>query len=135
MKGDENMKLNRWIALAAIALVVVAAMGALSSLVFGQALGDVPDAQSTCEPEGSGKTESDCDGDAGEPDDSPSGTPAITAEAARETAEAHLDAGSASEVELEQEHGRLVYSVEIGHTEVTVDAMTGDVLGVEDEDD
>jgi len=59
------------------------------------------------------------------------GTPEITFDQAQAAAEAHLNAGSASEIELENENGQLVYSVEIGASEVKVDAMTGAVLGVE----
>ena len=59
------------------------------------------------------------------------GTPAITADQARATAEAHLNAGPASKVELDAENGKLVYSVDIGTSEVKVDAMSGEVLGVE----
>ena len=61
----------------------------------------------------------------------PTGTPAITAEAAQAAAEAHLNAGTASQVELDDENGQLVYSVQIGASDVKVDAMTGTVLGVE----
>jgi len=65
-------------------------------------------------------------------DVAPSGTPAISAATAQQAAEAHLGAGSASKVELDDEDGQLVYSVEIGSTDVKVDAMTGAVLKVED---
>jgi len=61
----------------------------------------------------------------------PAGTPAITAEAARSAAESYLNAGTATQVELDDEDGALIYSVEIGGTDVKVDAMTGAVLGVE----
>jgi len=65
----------------------------------------------------------------------PTGTPAITAEAAQAAAEAHLNAGTASQVELDDENGQLVYSVQIGASDVKVDAMTGTVLGVESDAD
>jgi uncharacterized membrane protein YkoI len=69
---------------------------------------------------------------AGEQDAAPTGTPAITAEAAQQTAEAYLNAGTATQVELDDEDGALVYSVEFANgTDVKVDAMTGAVLGVE----
>jgi len=69
---------------------------------------------------------------AGEQDAAPTGTPAITAEAAQQTAEAYLNAGTATQVELDDEDGVLVYSVEFANgTDVKVDAMTGAVLGVE----
>jgi uncharacterized membrane protein YkoI len=61
----------------------------------------------------------------------PTGTPAITAQAAQDTAEAYLNAGTATQVELDDEDGALIYSVEIGGSDVKVDAMTGVVLSVE----
>jgi uncharacterized membrane protein YkoI len=61
----------------------------------------------------------------------PTGTPAITADQAQATAEAHLNAGTATKVELDDENGQLVYSVEIGTSDVKVDAMTGAVLSVD----
>ena len=64
-------------------------------------------------------------------DAAPAGTPAITADAARQAAEAHLNAGPASRVQLDDEDGSLVYSVEIGASDVKVDAMTGAVLSVD----
>ncbi len=57
--------------------------------------------------------------------------PAIGAPAARQTAEAYLSAGAATKVELDDEDGQLVYSIEIGASEVKVDAMTGAILRVE----
>jgi hypothetical protein len=59
------------------------------------------------------------------------GAPVITIEDALRLAEAHLGNGTAHEVELEYEGGRWVYSVEIGADEVAVDAILGDVLGVD----
>jgi uncharacterized membrane protein YkoI len=64
-------------------------------------------------------------------DAAPAGTPLITADTARQTAEAYLNAGPATQVELDDENGKLVYSVEIGTTDVKVDAMTGAVLGTD----
>ena len=58
----------------------------------------------------------------------PAAQPAITAAAAQQTAEAHLKAGRASKVALDDENGQLIYSIQIGNTEVKVDAMTGAVL-------
>jgi hypothetical protein len=62
-------------------------------------------------------------------------TPVISAAQALELAETYLEKGTAHEVELEYESGRWVYGVEIGINEVIVDAITGDVLGTETEDD
>lgn len=78
-------------------------------------------------------------GDQNEADDTesaPTGTPAISAEAAQKTAETYLNAGTAVKVELEDEGGKLVYSVEFANnTDVEVDAMTGEVLGAEPAED
>jgi len=64
-------------------------------------------------------------------DAAPVGTPSITADQAKAAAEAHLNAGAATQVQLDDENGTLVYSVEIGTSDVKVDAMTGAVLSVD----
>jgi uncharacterized membrane protein YkoI len=64
-------------------------------------------------------------------DAAPAGTPSITADQAKATAEAYLNAGTATKVELDDENGKLIYSVEIGTSDVKVDAMTNAVLGVD----
>jgi len=75
-------------------------------------------------------------GEAGDGQDAvPAGTPAITADTAKATAEAYLNVGAATQVELDDENGQLVYSVEIGATDVKVDAMTGAVIGQENGED
>lgn len=83
-------------------------------------------------------TEADTESEAAESDQNdaaPSATPAITADQARATAEAQLNAGAASKVELDDENGQLVYSVEIGGVDVKVDAMTGAIVTVENGQD
>jgi hypothetical protein len=76
--------------------------------------------------------------DADEADDeseaAPGVTPIISAIAALQAAEAHMG-GTAREVELEFDSGRWVYQVEIGSDEVTLDAIVGEILSVEAEDD
>lgn len=147
------MKLNRFFAMAAIALLVVGAMGVISARSFAQATQPPTQTQVTEAPEANSEG-SDTDnldeqvGDQNGPDGqeagdgaeaadgaeqeaAPAGTPAITAEAAQKTAEAYLKAGPANHVELDNENGKLVYSVEFNDTDVKVDAMTGEVLGVE----
>lgn len=179
------MKLNRFVALATIALLVIGAMGAIGARSFAQtAAAPAAQAQDCAADQSDDTTEaqsasSDTDnvdlqcGDQNAPDDqqavsgadthtveeqvgdqntsdkgaevadgaeangadgqdvAPSGTPAITAEAAQKTAEAYLNAGTATKVELDDENGKLVYSVEFNGTDVKVDAMTGAVLTVE----
>lgn len=83
-------------------------------------------------------TEADTESEAAESDQNdaaPSATPAITADQAKATAEAQLNAGAASKVELDDENGQLVYSVEIGGVDVKVDAMTGAVVTVDNGQD
>lgn len=59
----------------------------------------------------------------------PTDAPAVSAEEARK-------AGAALKVELEEEDGRLVYSVGFANnTDVEVDAMTGEVFGAEPVED
>jgi len=57
---------------------------------------------------------------------------AISADQARQAAEA-ITGEKASQVELEEENGVLVYGVEFASKEVTVDANTGTVIQIEDE--
>ena len=116
------MKINRFIAMAVIALLVVGAMGALSARSFAQTT--QPQTQATEAPESNTQE----DNQVNEQETAPVGTPAISAEAAQKTAEAYLNAGPATEVELDNENGKLVYSVEFNGTDVKVDAMTGEVL-------
>lgn len=68
-------------------------------------------------------------------DAAPAGTPSISADQAKAAAEAHLNAGTATQVQLDDENGKLIYSVEIGTSDVKVDAMTGTVLSVESNQD
>ncbi|HEY0810404.1 MAG TPA: PepSY domain-containing protein [Longimicrobiales bacterium] len=62
-------------------------------------------------------------------------------EAARKQALAAVPGGVVVESEIEEEHGRLIYSFEIkvagqdGVTEVEIDAMTGELIGTEHESD
>jgi len=147
------MKINRFVALAAIALLVVGTMGAVAYRAYAHGT-SAPAAQSqdcanqdddTIQNAGPDTDNVDLQcgdqnaADIGEEAESadgqesaPTGTPAITAEAAQQTAEAYLNAGTAIKVELDDENSALVYSVEFANgTDVKVDAMTGAVLGVE----
>jgi uncharacterized membrane protein YkoI len=153
------MKINRFIALAAIALLVVGAMGAVSLKAFAQST--TPPAQSqgcdqqdddaaevqnapdtdNVEQECGDQTTSDNgqeseSAESDSQDAAPTGTPAITAAAAQKTAEEYLNVGDAVKVELDDENGALVYSVEFSNgTDVKVDAMTGSILGTEPTED
>lgn len=63
----------------------------------------------------------------------------VSKETAQQTALAKVANGTVKEAELEKEHGKLIWSFDITTpdtkdiTEVNVDAMTGDVVGVEKE--
>jgi len=166
------MKLNRFVALAAIALLVVAGLGSFALRTHAQTSSpkaatvraqDDPCAgqdqdNDALEAQDNGQDTDNVDLQCGDQnaadnaaetgaeaadteaadngqDEAPTGTPAITADVAQQTAEAHLNAGTASKVELDDENGQLVYSVEIGSSDVKVDAMTGAVLGVETGED
>lgn len=162
------MKITRFVALAAIALLVVAAMGFVSMRVSAQSHDPVapagagvedddtaeaaetgPDVDDVEEQSGqqdeandeaqdldNGQVENEADdvseaGVEGGFEDAASGTPSITAEAAQQAAEAYVgDGATATEVELEADGGKLVYSVEINGSDVNVDALTGEVLGI-----
>jgi uncharacterized membrane protein YkoI len=152
------MKINRFIAMAALALLVVGAMGAVSLKVFAQS-SNPPAQTETCAQQDDDAAEvqnvPDTDnedlqcGDQNESgeetegtesvegqDTAPTGTPAITSEAAQKTAKAYLNAGTAVKTELDDENGALIYSVEFSNgTDVKVDAMTGNVLGTETTED
>jgi uncharacterized membrane protein YkoI len=152
------MKINRFVVLAAIALLVVGAMGVIATRSL--ALGHSPVAQAqSCDQQDNGtkvpdpSSEADnlnqqC-GDQNTPDtgqevsgieqgtsgegqeSAPTGTPAITAEQAQAAALA-VHAGSVIKTELDDENGKLIYSVGFeGHLDVKVDAMTGVVLKTE----
>lgn len=61
----------------------------------------------------------------------------ISKEQAEQTALTKAPGGSIKEAELEKEKGRLIWSFDVsgspGVTEVNVDAVTGEVVGVENE--
>ena len=147
------MKINRFIALAAIALLVVGAMGAVATHSFAKSA-NAPIAQSQdCSQDQADGAEvqnaPDTDnielqcGDQNAPDGqesagevegaetAPLGAPTITAEQAQ-TAALAAHSGTVLKTELDDENGQLVYSVEFsGGVDVKVDAMTGSVLGTE----
>ena len=150
------MKLNRFIALAAIALLVVGAMGAIATHSFakganapvaqsqdcsqdqadGAEVQDAPDTDNV-ELQCGDQNAPDGQESAGEADSAegaetaPTGTPAITAEQAQ-TAALAVQSGTVLKTELDDENGQLVYSVEFdGGVDVKVDTMTGSMLSTE----
>jgi uncharacterized membrane protein YkoI len=155
------MKINRFVALAALTLLVIGAMGFVSMrssaqttnpptmqdevCAAQQADDDSAEAQADgsdtdalevqCGDQNENDGEAEDANEGGEQETAPTGTPSITAAEAQATAEEYLNAGTASQVELDDENGQLVYSVEINGTDVTVDALTGAVLGTESGED
>jgi len=61
-------------------------------------------------------------------DDIPANKAVITFDAAKQIAESFLNGGSATKITLDDENGKLVYSVEVGSIDVKVDATNGTVL-------
>jgi uncharacterized membrane protein YkoI len=155
------MKINRFVALAALALLVVGAMGFVTMRSFAQTTNppttqdqacaaeqadddsaeaqtagpDTDDLEVQCGDQNESDGEAEEANEGSEQEAAPAGTPSITAEEAQVAAEAYLNAGAASQVELDDQNGQLVYSVEINGTDVTVDAMTGNILGTESAED
>lgn len=144
------MKIKRTLAVAAVALLLVGTMGLTAVHTFAQTSQPPAQTQAATAPDNEQAVGADTDqieeqvGDQNAADNSaeapeaadgqdaaPAGTPSITADQAKVTAEAHLNAGAATKVQLDDENGKLVYSVEIGTSDVKVDAMTGAVLGVD----
>ena len=112
------MKINRWIALALIAMLVVGMMAAVTYTTFAQ---------------GSG-TDND---DASETKDNSAalqGQAAITLEEAEAIALARYPGAKVVATELENEGGALLYSIELDNgAEVELDANTGTILPTESE--
>ena len=152
------MKINRFIGLAAIALLAIGAMGFISTRSYAQTVAPTAlQAQVTAAPDKEEPANSvDTDqieeqvGDQSGPDTGtevanetsepagtdgqdalPSGTPAITADAALKAAQTYLNTTATGRVSLDDENGKLVYSVELNGSDVKVDAMNGTVLGVD----
>jgi uncharacterized membrane protein YkoI len=57
--------------------------------------------------------------------------PAITAAAAQQIAEAHVQAGCARQIKLDEEDCRLIYKVKFIGVKVEVDATTGVVIDID----
>ncbi|MCI0609706.1 MAG: PepSY domain-containing protein [Anaerolineae bacterium] len=112
------MKINRWIALAGIALLVVAAMGAMAFNAYAQA--PTQDGDDTSESQDNGAALQ--------------GQAAITQEEAEAIALAGYPGAKVLAAELENEGGTLLYSIELDNSmEVEVDANNGTVLPAEAE--
>jgi hypothetical protein len=140
VEKEESVNRKRLIGLAGLFLITVGAIGGISARAFAQTQSFQgscgPDTQETGESISADAEVAGCPEDSGaKSQDAATGTPAISADEAQKAAETYANAGTASEVELENENGLLVYSVEIAGQEVTVDAMTGEVLGASSTED
>ncbi len=112
------MKINRWIALVAIALLVVGALGAVVYSVYAQ--GPTADGEEASESEDNNPALQDQTG--------------ITREEAESIALAQYPGASVLATELEKEGGRLLYSIELDNgAEVEMDANDGTILPAEAE--
>ena len=114
------MKINKWIALAMIALLVVAALGAITYTTFAQGTGGNDDGNEASESQDNGAVLQD--------------QAAITQEEAEAIALAQYPDAKVLATELENEGGTLLYSIELDNgAEMEVDANTGTVLPAEAE--
>ena len=151
------MKINRFIALAAIALLVVGAMGFLSlranaqtgtplpasdcgpdtedddALEAAETGPDTDDIEEECGHQDEDDADDVNEADEAEDDDAvPAGDAAITPEEAETAALAEFPGATVVEVELEDEGGVLAYSIEFADgMEVVVDANDGTIITTE----
>ena len=151
------MKINKIIALAAIAVMAIGAMGFITTRTHAQSgITPAPQVQVTEAPDNEQAVGPDTDnveeqvGDqnaqdttadsANEPieanssdgqDLAPSGTPSISSDAALQAAQAYLNTTASGIATLDDENGKLVYSVDLNGSDIKVDAMSGIVLGVD----
>jgi uncharacterized membrane protein YkoI len=155
------MKVNRWVALAAIALLVVGAMGFLSYRVFASANtiqaqqncgSDVEESQTgenesaeaenadteNCDQQGTEATDANEATEVNGQDQSDETTPAstgITADEAKKIAEQANAGTSTLAVEFDREGGHDIWEVELDNNlDVKVDAHSGEILLTEQRD-
>lgn len=154
------MRINRFIALAALALLVVAATGAISYHAFAATDATVPAQQQNCDQEDDDSAEvSDAvdtddvelqcgeqveDGEpdgaegAGSPESEAAEAAALQSQAAISAADAESAALTANpsasvvKTELDDENGIVIYSVELSNgADVKVDASNGTILTID----
>ena len=149
------MKINKFLALALVAVMAIGAMGFITTQTHAQSgTQPAPQAQVTEAPDNEQAVGPDTDNveeqvgeqvEDGIPDGNeavetegsdgidevPSGTPAITSDAALQAAQAYLNTTASGTAILDDENGKLVYSVDLNGSDVKVDAMSGVVLGVD----
>ncbi len=153
------MKINKFIALAAIALMAIGAMGFITTRSHAQsvttpapqvqateasdtelAVGPDTDTANVQEQVGDQNTQDTTASSANasveakssdSQDAAPTGTPSISSAAALQAAQAYMNTSAVGIATLDDENGLLVYSVDLNGSDVKVDAMTGTVLGVD----
>lgn len=151
------MKINKFIALAAIAIMAVGVMGFITTRTHAQSgTTPAPQVQVTEAPDNEQAVGPDTDnveeqvGDQNAQDTSaesvnelaetkgsdgqdavPSGNPSISSDVALKAAQVYLNTTASGTATLDDENGKLVYSVDLNGSDVKVDAMTGIVLGVD----
>ena len=124
------MKINRWIALAMIALVVVGAMAFVSYRVFAQNDAQ-PAAQSGTEEPNNGTEVPGQDS----ADEVPPAQTAITAVEAQAIVEKAYPGATTIAVEFDREGGKDMWEVELNNDlDVKVDAASGEILYSEKRD-
>jgi uncharacterized membrane protein YkoI len=157
IKGDK-MKIKHLIGIGLVALLAISTMGFISSRAYAhattpsiqqvQATG-VPDKEDPAKGPDTDQVDEQV-GDQNGPDNGvevaneggeipgkdgqdalPSGTPAITADAALKVAQTYLNSSATGKVTLDDENGKLIYSVDINGIDVKVDAISGLVLSVD----
>jgi uncharacterized membrane protein YkoI len=153
------MKINRWIALAAIALLVVGAMGFVSYRVFATTntfqasqncgpeiedgeVGETAEAENSdaeeCDQQGENAADANEATEANGQDQSDEIAPAstgITADEAQAIAEGANPGSTTLAVEFDREGGQEIWEVELNNNlDVKVDASSGAILSTEQRD-
>jgi uncharacterized membrane protein YkoI len=153
-KRRQPMKINRFIALAVIALLVIGAMGVISMKVFARSSSTTTAQTQPCDQEDEDSAEApetadteDIEEQCGDQNKAneqegvedtvavPVGVTVITSEQA-ETIAITAYPGTVTLTELENENGQLIYTVEFKDGgEVEIDAVSGTVLVTDSEQD
>ena len=144
------MKLNRLLAFVASGFLAAGTIGIATQRAYAQSPSVTGQQGSTNRPGNSTGMLNAQDGDNEEPqgdarkgpesgseesgvtsdlnDNAPAGNPAISEDSAKAAALAYVKAAKVNGLFLDDENGRLVYSVEVGAADVRVDAMSGAVI-------
>jgi len=149
------MKINKFLALAVIAMMAIGVMGFITTRTHAQSgtqpapqaqVTEAPDNEQVASPDtdnveeqvgeqvedgiADGNEAAETEGSDGQ-DAVPTGTPSITSDAAIQAAQVYLNTTASGTATLDDENGKLVYSVDLNSSDVKGDAMSGVVLGVD----